>query len=335
MIHAYAAPRAGAPLEPYQFAANSLGPSDVEIAVSHCGICHSDLHLIDNDWGVSSFPLVPGHEIVGVVTRIGAAVSHLSVGQRVGAGWLAGSCMNCEQCLAGNDNLCRQGQPTCVGRHGGYASAVIVDARFALALPDALKSEFAAPLLCAGITVFAPLKRQRLKENARVGIVGLGGLGHLALQFARAMGYCVTAFSTSANKQVEARGFGADRFVDTRVPGAFGAEASSCDFILSTVSADLPWPDYLDLLKPNGHLCIVGAAPGELRLPIFPLIEAQKSVGGSAIGSNSELAAMLKFSAEHKIAPLVESFPMKDANLALERLRKNQLRYRAVLVIDG
>lgn len=334
MINAYAALSAGAPLEPYQFAADPLGPSEIEIAISHCGMCHSDLHLIDNDWGVSSYPLVPGHEIVGVVTRIGAAVSHLSVGQRVGVGWLAGSCMNCEQCLAGNENLCRQGQPTCVGRHGGYASAVIVDARFALALPDALKSELAAPLLCAGITVFAPLKRQRLKENARVGIIGLGGLGHLALQFARAMGYSVTAFSTSANKQVEARGFGADRFVNTSVPGAFGAEASSCDFILSTVSADLTWPDYLDLLKPNGHLCIVGAAPGELRLRIFPLIEAQKSVGGSAIGSNGELAALLKFSAEHKIAPLVESFPMTDANLALERLRKNQLRYRAVLVLD-
>jgi len=335
MIHAYAALRAGAPLELYRFAANSLGPLDVEIAISHCGICHSDLHLIDDDWGVSSYPLVPGHEIVGSVSRLGTEVTHLRAGERVGVGWLAGSCMNCEQCLAGNENLCRQGQPTCVGRHGGYASAVIVDSRFALALPDALKSEFAAPLLCAGITVFAPLKRQRLKEKARVGIVGLGGLGHLALQFARAMGYCVTAFSTSANKQVEARGFGADRFVDTRVPGAFGTEASSCDFILSTVSADLPWPDYLDLLKPNGHLCIVGAAPGELRLPIFPLIEAQKSVGGSAIGSNGELAAMLKFSAEHKIAPLVESFLMKDANLALERLRKNQLRYRAVLAIDG
>ncbi len=335
MIHAYAALRAGAPLEPYQFAANSLGPLDVEIAVSHCGICHSDLHLIDDEWGVSSYPLVPGHEIIGRVSRLGTQVAHLRAGQRVGVGWLAGSCMNCEQCLAGNENLCRQGRPTCVGRHGGYASAVIVDARFALALPDALKSEFAAPLLCAGITVFAPLRRQRLKENARVGIVGLGGLGHLALQFARAMGYCVTAFSTSANKQVEARGFGADRFVDTSVAGALGAEASSCDFILSTVSADLPWPDYLNLLKPNGHLCIVGAAPGELRLPIFPLIEAQKSVGGSAVGSNGEIAEMLQFAAAHEVVPRIEYFTLKDVNDALARLRANQMRYRAVLVIDG
>jgi len=334
MINAYAAMRAGAALEPFQYTRNELGPMEVEIKISHCGMCHSDLHLIDNDWGVSSYPLVAGHEIVGVVTRTGAAVSHLSAGQRVGVGWLAGSCLNCEQCLDGNENLCRQGQPTCVGRHGGYASSVIVDARFALTLPDALKSELAAPLLCAGITVFAPLSRRQLKKNSRVGVVGLGGLGHLALQFARAMGYSVTAFSTSANKQAEACGFGADRFVDTSAAGALSAEASSCDFVLSTVAADLPWLDYLNLLKPNGHLGIVGASPGELRVPVFPLIEAQKSIGGSAVGSNAELAAMLDFSAEHKIAPLVECFAMRDANAAMARLRKNQLRYRAVLVND-
>lgn len=334
MINAYAAMHAGTSLEPFQYAPNELGPMEVEIEISHCGVCHSDLHLIDNDWGVSSYPLVPGHEIVGMVSRVGVAATLLSTGQRVGVGWLAGSCMACEQCLNGNENLCRQAEPTCVGRHGGYASSVVVDARFALALPEALKPELAAPLLCAGITVFAPLRRQRLNAKARVGIVGLGGLGHLALQFARAMGYSVTAFSTSANKQVEARGFGADRFVDTSAPGALSGEASSCDFVLSTVSADLPWLDYLNLLKPNGHLCLLGASPGELRVPVFPLIEAQKSIGGSAIGSNAELAAMLDFSAEHQIAPLVECFSMQDANAAIARLRKNQLRYRAVLVND-
>ena len=334
MINVYAAMRAGAALEPFQYAPNELGSMSVEIEISHCGVCHSDLHLIDNDWGVSAYPLVPGHEIVGTITGIGNAVRHLRIGQRVGVGWLAGSCMACEQCLNGNENLCRQAQPTCIGRHGGYASSVIVDARFVLALPEELKSEHAAPLLCAGITVFAPLRRQRLNAKARVGIVGVGGLGHLALQFARAMGYSVTAFSTSMNKQEEARSFGADRFVDTSALGALNGEASSCDFVLSTVSADLPWVEYLNLLKPNGHLCLVGASPGELRVLVFPLIEAQKSIGGSAIGSNAELAAMLDFSAEHKISPLVESFSMTDANAAMVRLRKNQLRYRAVLVND-
>jgi uncharacterized zinc-type alcohol dehydrogenase-like protein len=335
MINSYAALRAGAPLEPFQFAAQNLAPLEIEIAVSHCGICHSDLHLIDNDWGVSTYPLVPGHEIVGVVTRIGTAVSHPSVGQRVGVGWLAGSCMNCEQCLAGNENLCRQGQPTCVGRHGGYASHVRVDARFAAVVPDSLPSELAAPLLCAGVTVFAPLKRQKLKPASRVGVVGLGGLGHLAAQFARAMGFDVTVFSTSANKQDEAYGFGTDRFVDTSAAGALSAEASSCDFILTTGPVDLPWPEYLDLLKPNGHLCIVGASPGEVRAPAFALIDGQKSIGGSAVGSNGDIAEMLQFAAAHKITPRIEPFALKDVNGALARLRNNQMRYRAVLVMDS
>jgi uncharacterized zinc-type alcohol dehydrogenase-like protein len=335
MIHAYAAQRAGAPLEPYRFAANSLGPLDVEITISHCGICHSDLHLIDNDWSVSSYPLVPGHEIIGSVSRLGTEVAQLHEGQRVGVGWLAGSCMACEQCLSGNENLCRRSQPTCIARPGGYASHVRVDARFAAAIPDSLPSEWAAPLLCAGITVFAPLQRQKLKAASRVGVIGLGGLGHLAAQFAKAMGFAVTVFSTSAQKQDEAYGFGADRFVDSSASGALSGAASSCDMILTTVPVDLSWPEYLNLLKPNGHLCIVGASPGEVRVPAFALIDGQKSIGGSAVGSNGEIAEMLQFAAAHKIFPRIEAFALKDVNDALARLRQNQMRYRAVLVIDG
>lgn len=335
MINAYAAMRLGAVLEPFQFTPKELGPMEVEIAVSHCGICRSDVHLIDNDWGVSTYPLVPGHEIVGVVSRVGAAVTLLSTGQRVGVGWLAGSCMNCEQCLDGNENLCRQGQPTCVGRHGGYASTVVVDARFAMAIPDALQSELAAPLLCAGITVFAPLKRQRLKEKARVGIIGLGGLGHLAVQFAKALGCHVTVISTSAHKQGDARALGADRFVDSAARGALSAETNSCDLILSTVPVSLAWPRYLNMLKPNGHLCIVGASPGDVRVPAFSLIDGQKSIGGSAVGSNREIAEMLGFAAEHKIAPQAERFALNDVNAAIARVRNNQARFRAVLAVDS
>jgi uncharacterized zinc-type alcohol dehydrogenase-like protein len=334
MIHAYAAPRAGASLEPYQFAANPLGPLDVEIAVSHCGVCHSDLHLIDNDWGVSSYPLVPGHEIIGSVSRLGTEVAQLHEGQRVGVGWLAGSCMGCEQCLSGNENLCRRSQPTCIGRPGGYASHVRVDARFAAAIPDSLSSELAAPLLCAGVTVFAPLRRQDLKPASRVGVIGLGGLGHLAAQFAKAMGFAVTVFSTSAQKHDEAVAFGADRFVDSSASGALSDAAGSCDMILTTVPVDLSWPEYLNLLKPNGHLCIVGASPGEVRVPAFALIDGQKSIGGSAVGSNGEIAEMLQFAAAHKIAPRIERFALKNVNDALTRLRENQVRYRAVLVLD-
>lgn len=335
MINAYAAMGAGAALEPFQYTPNELGPMAAEIAVSHCGICHSDVHLIDNDWGMSSYPLVPGHEIVGVIASVGSAVRHLRTGQRVGVGWLAGSCMRCEQCVAGNENLCRQTEPTCVGRHGGYASSVIVDARFALALPDALKSELAAPLLCAGITVFAPLKRQPLKEKARVGIVGLGGLGHLAVQFAKAMGYQVTVISTSSHKQDDARVLGADRFVDSAARGALSAEASSCDLILATVPVSLAWPEYLNMLKPNGHLCIVGASPGDVCVPAFALIDGQKSIGGSAVGSNREIAEMLCFAAAHKIAPHVERFALQDVNAALARVRSNQTRFRAVLAVGS
>ncbi|HWH77602.1 MAG TPA: zinc-binding dehydrogenase, partial [Candidatus Binatus sp.] len=258
---------------------------------------------------------------------------HLGAGQRVGIGWLAGSCMACEFCLSGRENLCRQNQPTCVGRHGGFASHVRVDARFAAALPASLSSEFAAPLLCAGITVFAPLRRQKLGRGARVGIVGLGGLGHLAVQFAAALDYRVTVFSTAANKETDVRRFGADRFVDVSKPGALAAAADSCDFILSTVPVDLPWPEYLNLLKPDGQLCIVGAAPGDVRVPAFVLIDGQKSIGGSAVGSNAEITAMLRFAAEFKISPQIERFTLAQVNLALDRARKNRLRYRAVLEI--
>ena len=335
MIDAYAAPHAGAMLEPFQYASNELGPMEVEIAVSHCGICHSDVHLIDNDWGVSAYPLVPGHEIVGVASRVGAVVTHLSSGQRVGVGWLAGSCMNCQQCVNGNENLCRQARPTCVGRHGGYAPTVVADARFAIAIPDVLPSELAAPLLCAGVTVFAPLKRQRLMKSARVGIVGLGGLGHLAVQFAKAMGYDVTVISRSANKQDDARALGADRYVDSAAHGALSAAANSCDLVLSTVPVSLAWPLYLNMLKPNGHLCIVGASPGELCVPAFALIDGQKIIGGSAVGSNRELAEMFRFAAEHRIAPRVERFALNDVNAALARLRNGQTRFRAVLVVES
>ena len=184
-IDAYAAMGAGQAVQPIRSPSKDLGPLEVEIAVTHCGICHSDLHLIDNDWGVTVYPLVPGHEIVGIVARVGGEVADLRKGQRVGVGWLAGACMNCEQCRAGRENLCRQTQPTCVGRRGGYAERVIVDARFAAPIADSLASEYAAPLLCAGITVFAPLRRHGLKPGSRVGVVGIGGLGHLAIHMPR------------------------------------------------------------------------------------------------------------------------------------------------------
>lgn len=329
-IRGFVALRPGAALEPRFIDRAAPAPTEIEVAVSHCGICHSDLHLIDNDWGVSVYPFVPGHEIVGTVVRAGAEVSCLRIGQRVGIGWLAGSCMSCEQCAEGNENLCSAPQPTCVGRNGGFAESVRVDRRFAAPIPEALPSEFAAPLFCAGISVFAPLCRY-VKENSRVGVIGVGGLGHLAIRYARAMGCAVTVFSRTPDKEQGARDFGADRFIDASRPEALAAAVATCDFILSTVPVSLPWTEYVNVLKPNGRLCLVGASPGDIQVPATALLDGQKSIGGSAIGSNAEIRAMLDFSAEHGILPQVELFPMAEVNQALARLRENNVRYRAVL----
>jgi uncharacterized zinc-type alcohol dehydrogenase-like protein len=243
--------------------------------------------------------------------------------------------MSCEECRGGNENLCFQVRPTCVSRAGGYAGHVRVDARFAALIPDGLASESAAPLLCAGITVFAPLSRRGLKSNSRVGVVGLGGLGHLAVRYAGAMGCAVTVFSTSAGKETEARGFGADRFVDISRSGSLPSAKNTCDFVIATVPVDLPWAEYLNVLRPNGALHIVGASPGEVSVPVIALLDGQKSIGGSAIGSNAEIREMFRFSAKHAIMPMTELYPMKEVNQALDRLRQNRVRYRAVLASES
>jgi alcohol/geraniol dehydrogenase (NADP+) len=330
-IHAFAANNVGETLQPHEYAPKALDSMGVEIQITHCGMCHTDLHLINNDFGLSTYPLVPGHEIVGVVSQVGGEATGLKVGRRVGVGWLAGACLVCEQCTAGRDNLCPKWQPTCVGREGGYATHIRVDSRFAFPIPDDLPSEFAAPLLCGGITVFGPLLRHAVAGPARLGVIGIGGLGHVALQFGRALGCHVIAFSSSASKAAEAKRFGADDFVATAQPGALSVYASSCDFLLCTVSADLPWADYLQVLRPGGKLCIVGVPDRDLRIPVLPFIIGQQSVVSGCVGSRSEIQIMLEFSARHRIRPQVELFPMNQANRALDRLRANQMRYRGVL----
>ncbi len=333
-INAFAVMSAGQRLEPYQYVPKEVGPLEVEVRISHCGMCHTDIHLINDDFGLTTFPLVPGHEIVGVVSQTGSAVQHLQAGQRVGIGPLGGACFLCEQCTTGRENICSQAQYVPIGREGGYATHIRVDSRVAFPIPDALPSEFAAPLLCAGITVFAPLQRH-VNGATRLGVIGIGGLGHLALQYGRAMGCHVTAFSTSLDKAEEAKEFGADEFVATKEQGALAARASTCDFLLSTVTADLPWADYLNILKPEGTLCVVGIPNSDISLPVIPLIFGQKTLIGSIIGSGSETKSMLEFSARHQVRPKIELFPMHEANTALERLSKNQVRYRVVLVNEA
>jgi uncharacterized zinc-type alcohol dehydrogenase-like protein len=329
-ISAFAALKVGQPLEPYRYLPKELGPNDVEIAVTHCGMCHTDLHLTNNDFGISTYPLVPGHEIIGHVSALGSAVQALTMGQRVGVGWLAGACFACDQCDAGHDNTCPRGQPTCVGHEGGYATHVRVDGRLAFPIPDALPSEAAAPLFCGGIAVFAPLLRYA-NGVSRVGVIGIGGLGHLGLQYARALGCHVIAFSTSADKASEAQRFGAHEFVNTSARGALQNHASTCDLLLSTVSTDIAWKEYLPLLRPGGMLVILGVPNRDVQFAALPLILARQSIVMSPVGSRSEIKAMLDFSARHRIFPQVEVFPMKEVNAVFERLAANQVRYRAVL----
>lgn len=330
-ISAWAALKARSPLEAFRYDPAPLGPGDVEIRISHCGICHSDLHLIDDDWGGGRYPLVPGHEIVGTVTRLGPGVSHLKPGQRVGVGWQRSACGECEYCRAGEDNLCARSQATCVGHHGGFAAAIITDSRFAFPLPEALESAQAAPLLCAGVTVFSPLRRHGVGPGTRVGVVGVGGLGHLGLQFAARLGASVTALSSSAGKGEDARRFGAADFLLSSDAAAMQKARRSLDFILSTVNVDLPWGDYLRLLRPNGKLCFVGAAPGTLGIRPGELIGGQRTLVGSAIGGRAMMADMLAFAAEHGVRPRIEALPMDQVNAAVQRVATNQARYRMVL----
>lgn len=330
-INSYAAQSQGAKLTPHAFDPGRLGNNEVEVAVTHCGICHSDVHLIDNDWGFSSYPLIPGHEIVGTVTALGKSAQDLKVGQRVGIGWQAGSCMKCEWCKAGEENLCASAQPTCVGHAGGYADKVRADARFAFPIPKAISSAEAAPLLCAGATVFTPLLDHKAQRGTKLGVVSVGGLGHLALQFGRALGCNVTAFSTSKSKAEEARGFGANRFIDITNADEMGSAANSLDLILTTAAADLPWDALIAALRPKGTLCVLGIPEHSLNVMGFPLVAGHKKVVGSNTGSRKSIEKMLAFAAKHRIVPTIERHPMTRVNEALQTVRDKSVRFRAVL----
>ena len=330
-IHGLAVHAAGAQLLSYKYDPGELGANEVEIRISHCGVCHSDVHLIDNDWGISKYPFIPGHEIVGTVTAVGSAVKDRTIGERAGVGWQADSCGICEWCRQGDEHLCAKSQPTCIGRNGGYADCIRVNSRFAIPVPSVLESENVAPLLCGGITVYSPLRNHGVRPSSRVGIVGIGGLGHMGLQFAKAFGAEVTAFSTSKDKETEAKDFGAHHFVNTRDTGALKKLAGSFDFLLSTVSADQDWQGYVNALRPKGMLCLVGASPSPIQIQAFSLLSGQKSVSGSPSGSPRDLQEMLDVAARHGVKARTERFPMAKANDAVAKVKKNQVRYRAVL----
>ncbi len=326
-----AAHAAGAQLLPYRYDPGELKAEEVEVKISHCGVCHSDVHLIDNDWGISKYPFIPGHEVVGVITAVGSMVRDRKLGERVGIGWQADSCGICDWCRRGEEHLCAKAQPTCVGRNGGYADRIRVNARFAVAVPEALESENVAPLLCGGITVYSPLRNHGVRPSSRVGVIGIGGLGHMGLQFAKAFGAEVTAFSTSKEKEREAREMGAHHFINTRDTGALKKVAGCFDFLLSTVNADQDWMGYVGALRPKGMLCVVGAPPSPMALQAFALIGAQKALAGSPTGSPTDIAEMLDVAARHGVKAVTERYAMAKANDAIAKVKKNQVRYRAVL----
>jgi alcohol/geraniol dehydrogenase (NADP+) len=310
-----------------------LGSEDVEVAVEHCGVCHSDLSVWNNDWGISQYPALLGHEVIGRVTAAGAAAKGVKVGQRVGVGWTAASCMHCRQCLSGDQHLCAKAQPTILGHHGGFASHVRCHWAWAISLPEGLKYAEAGPLLCGGITVFNPLVLHA-RPTSRVGIVGIGGLGHMAVKFADAYGCDVTAFTSSESKFEEARGFGAKHVVSSRDSAAIKRLAGTIDLLIVTVNAALDWDAMIATLAPRGRMHVVGVVPEPIPVAVFPLIAGERNISGSPSGSPVDIATMLEFAARHGVTPQTEHFSMSRINEAFQRLQAGKARYRIVLDAD-
>ncbi|KAJ4714584.1 putative Alcohol dehydrogenase [Melia azedarach] len=329
-------------LSPIHFSRRATGEKDVAFKVMYCGICHSDLHMLKNDWGSSIYPLIPGHEIVGVVTEVGSKVEKFKVGDKVGVGCMVGSCRSCDNCASNLESYCLKiiltyGATYYDGTitYGGYSDTMVAEEHFVVRIPDSMPLDASAPLLCAGITVYSPLKFFGLdKPGMHVGIVGLGGLGHVAVKFAKAMGAKVTVISTSPNKKKEAmERLGADSFLVSRNEDEMKAAVSTMDGIIDTVSAVHPLMPLIELLKTDGKLVLVGVPDKPIELSIFPLVKGRKAVGGSCIGGMKETQDMIDFAAKHNITADIEVIPMDYVNTAMERLAKADVRYRFVIDI--
>jgi uncharacterized zinc-type alcohol dehydrogenase-like protein len=290
--------------------------------------------MIHNHWGMTQFPLVPGHEISGRIVAAGPKVKNVKVGDRVGVGWFSGSCMSCHDCMDGDHNLCAGQEGVIVGRHGGFAERVRAHWAWAVPLPEGVDAAKAGPLFCGGITVFNPIVQCGVQPTDRVGVVGVGGLGHLAIQFLNKWGCEVTAFSSSASKKEELRRLGAHHVVDSRDPEQLKPLARSLDFILVTVNVPLDWNAYIETLAPRGRLHYVGAVLEPLNVGVFPLLVGQRSISASPLGSPATTAQMLEFCSRHDIAPVVEEFPMSKVNEALAHVESGKARYRVVLKND-
>ncbi len=335
----YAALTAKTALQPYAFERRDVGDHDVLITITHCGICHSDIHQARDEWGSSIFPMVPGHEIVGSIAQVGKAVKQFRVGERAGVGCFVDSCRTCSACREGLEQYCEAGMLlTYSGRdkdgqvtQGGYSTQIVVDEHYVLRIPGDLSSAGAAPLLCAGITTYSPLRHWGVGKYHKLAVVGLGGLGHMAVKIARALGTEVTVLSTSERKRMDARTLGATDFALTSQPDTFKRLQRHFDFIVDTVSAPHDYNAYVNLLKTDGTMILVGAPEKPAALEPFPLILHRRSIAGSVIGGIRETQEMLNFCSEHQIESDVEVIKIQQVNEAYERVLSSDVRFRFVI----
>ena len=330
-VKGYAAQNASEKLIPFQFDLPELGSEQVDIKVHYCGICHSDLSMLNNEWGMTQYPFVPGHEIVGEVVAIGKEVKNLKKGDLVGLGWFSSSCMYCDQCMDGSHHLCPSSEQTIVGRHGGFADYVRGHWSWAIPLPKGIDMQKAGPLLCGGITVFNPIILANVKPTDKVGVIGIGGLGHMAIKFLKHWGCEVIAFSSNPSKKSAILAMGATKVIDSTNPSELATIAGSLNFILNTTNVTLDWNAYLGVLAPKGRFHNVGAVLEPMAIPAFSLLMGEKSVAGSPLGSPALTRTMLDFCVRHNIYPTVEEFPLEKVNDALSHLEKGNARYRIVL----
>lgn len=337
---AYAATSETAPLAPWSFDRREPGPAEVLIEIRYCGVCHTDIHFVKNEWGNAIYPMVPGHEIVGTITAVGSGVTRWKAGDTVGIGCFVDSCRSCAACAAGEEQYCQGGatftynSPLADGTvtYGGYSTQITVDENYVVRVPESLALDAAAPLLCAGITTYSPLKKFGVGPGMNVGIVGLGGLGHMGVKFAKAMGAHVTVLSQSERKRADAMALGADDYLSTGDPATFEANAGRFHFLLDTVSAPHDLNAYLGLLGLDGRMVLVGL-PDPTPLSAMPLIFQRRSLTGSLIGGIRETQEMLDFCGEHGIVSEVEVIPISAINEAYERMLRSDVRYRFVIDI--
>jgi alcohol dehydrogenase (NADP+) len=341
---AYAAPNATSPVAPFSFERRDPGPHDVKIDILYCGVCHSDLHQIRDEWGGSIFPMVPGHEIVGRISAVGDHVKGFKVGDLAGIGCFVDSCRTCSSCLAGDEHYCENflsqtynsyEQDRKTPTYGGYSTTIVTDEKYTLKVSPKLPLQNVAPLLCAGITTYSPLRYVGVAAGHKVGVIGLGGLGHMAVKFAASFGAEVTVLSTSASKEADAKRLGAHKFAVTSNPEKLKLLSGYFDFIIDTVSADHAYGTYLNLLHTNGTLILVGAPPNPSELHAFSLIPKRRKILGSMIGGIRETQEMLDYCAEHNITSDVEVISIQDVNQAYERMLKGDVRYRFVIDISS